>query len=311
MDSVTTAQATLQAAAQGTIQEQINKLDNDIQRKTESNSSAILEQLAVLRSEQDQALKAEERRVNAMHEELVQNLEKYRSEKETHIDANKDDVDKLLEEMQQKQKVVGQELDGIAQQVQVLAEKGEQATCVSEQQAKQEEQLSGLKSGLEAMADEQKRLCQEVSNSGSMVNACRESIEEFRQANIHETEEAAQELQQLSEGLQELRELMGQMQDRASGFDEQLGSMVQTAAELLGKVDELAPAKVVDQLRSRVDAGFDALIVRFETEKWMKGNVDAVADSICNSYFHLLEQGLTKLQGRMKECEQQVHALGA
>jgi len=249
--------------------------------------------------------------VNAMHEELVQNLEKYRSEKETHIDANKDDVDKLLEEMQQKQKVVGQELDGIAQQVQVLAEKGEQATCVSEQQAKQEEQLSGLKSGLEAMADEQKRLCQEVSNSGSMVNACRESIEEFRQANIHETEEAAQELQQLSEGLQELRELMGQMQDRASGFDEQLGSMVQTAAELLGKVDELAPAKVVDQLRSRVDAGFDALIVRFETEKWMKGNVDAVADSICNSYFHLLEQGLTKLQGRMKECEQQVHALGA
>eukprot|EP00927_Polykrikos_kofoidii_P017990 TRINITY_DN18261_c0_g1_i1.p1 TRINITY_DN18261_c0_g1~~TRINITY_DN18261_c0_g1_i1.p1 ORF type:complete len:705 (-),score=190.02 TRINITY_DN18261_c0_g1_i1:35-1984(-) len=90
---------------------------------------------------------------------------------------------------------------------------------------------------------------------------------------------------------------------RNAGFEEQLGAMIQTVAELMGRLDECATRKAVFQLRARVDGALDSIVLRLETQRWVSENINGVADGITNSFLHLMDQSSEKLQGRVKTCE--------
>merc|ERR1712176_978913 len=79
-------------------------------------------------------------------------------------------------------------------------------------------------------------------------------------------EKSASEIAQLQEQGTDLMAKTG-------GLEEQMGALVQTAAELMGRFEECAPKQAVTQLRARVDGGFDALLVRLEADRWMRESV--------------------------------------
>merc|ERR1712050_55218 len=93
-----------------------------------------------------------------------------------------------------------------------------------------------------------------------------------------------------------------------AGLSEQMGSLVQSTADIMGKVETCAKQEVVSKLSARVEGGFDALILRLESEKWMRENVDKIADNVANSFLRLLDDSSQKLAARVDKLEHRMSA---
>ncbi|CAE6951678.1 tilS, partial [Symbiodinium sp. CCMP2456] len=59
----------------------------------------------------------------------------------------------------------------------------------------------------------------------------------------------------------------------------------------------------VGAVRLRVDGGFRALLQRSEAEKWLRENVDTVADGVSNAFLRLLDKSSEKLSHRVEKLE--------
>jgi len=97
----------------------------------------------------------------------------------------------------------------------------------------------------------------------------------------------------------------------SKGFEEQLGAMVQTCADLTGKVETMAKKEEVTQLKARVEGGFNAIVVHMEAERWVKSNCDTVADGISQSFLGLVDQTCEKLALRVSKVESALSDTGA
>jgi len=93
-------------------------------------------------------------------------------------------------------------------------------------------------------------------------------------------------------------------------LEDQLGHMVQTTAEIMGKFEDCATKEAMVELDAKVDGSFDSLLVRFETDRWVREGVDRVADTVSNQFLRLLDEASQKLDKRVDKMEQKVAALG-
>eukprot|EP00928_Gymnodinium_smaydae_P048252 TRINITY_DN3224_c0_g1_i1.p1 TRINITY_DN3224_c0_g1~~TRINITY_DN3224_c0_g1_i1.p1 ORF type:complete len:1847 (-),score=578.76 TRINITY_DN3224_c0_g1_i1:73-5613(-) len=98
-------------------------------------------------------------------------------------------------------------------------------------------------------------------------------------------------------------ETLQTVKKRHDGLEEQMGAIVQTAADALSKVDSCAKHEDLKSLRAHTDGALDAMLLRLETERWMHENFNGVADGITNSFLGLLDQTTEKLQARVRSCE--------
>jgi len=100
------------------------------------------------------------------------------------------------------------------------------------------------------------------------------------------------------------------VQEKTGGLEEKLATLALTSAELERGLADCAPKESVDQLEARVDGGFDAMLVRLETQRWVSENVDKVADSVSQQFLHLIDDYVQQLRGRMEKCEKALKAAG-
>jgi len=121
----------------------------------------------------------------------------------------------------------------------------------------------------------------------------------------------AQELQQsiradIAQLQERLESIDGDSQAGRSGLEDQMGALVQTAAELMGKVDRCASKEALHHLSAHLDGSLDALAVRFETERWVRESCDRVADNVANQFLRLLDEASSKMEHRMEDCEKRL-----
>merc|ERR1712113_838269 len=116
------------------------------------------------------------------------------------------------------------------------------------------------------------------------------------------------EIASVQDSLDKCKTEMAEVAKTSSGLAEQMGSLVQSTAEIMGQIDECAKKDVVSKLGARVEGGFDAIIVRLESERWMRENVDKIADNVANSFLRLLDDSSQKLTARVDKLEHRMAA---
>merc|ERR1711920_368126 len=98
------------------------------------------------------------------------------------------------------------------------------------------------------------------------------------------------------------------LETTSQGLSDQMGHLVQSTAECLGKVEECESKEVVSKLSARLEGGFDAIIVRMEADKYMRENVDKIADNVANSFLRLLDDSSQKITARVDKLEHRMAA---
>jgi len=136
------------------------------------------------------------------------------------------------------------------------------------------------------------------------VTGIKQSTEAFHSSQTKTNEEQAKK--------NETYDQINKDRDAAvAGFEEQLGSMVQSCADVMGRVDSMAKKEDVKKLKARVDGGFNALVVQMESERWLKANTDSVADGIGQAFMSLVDQTSEKLSVRVQKIENALSDSGA
>jgi len=136
------------------------------------------------------------------------------------------------------------------------------------------------------------------------VLAIKQSGEEFHTSQTKTNEEQAMK--------SEVFHKINKDRDKAAaGFEEQLGSMVQSCADVMGRVDSMAKKEDLKKLKARVEGGFSALVVQMESERWLKANVDSVADGIGQAFMSLVDQTSERASVRLQKIEEALAESGA
>uniref|UniRef100_A0A7S1LT24 Uncharacterized protein n=1 Tax=Alexandrium catenella TaxID=2925 RepID=A0A7S1LT24_ALECA len=222
------------------------------------------------------------------------------------LDKAHEDISQQLEELKRQQ---AQEQE--ASQERLKAEEERSAKDVAERGRLEGAQVAEIQSRLDSLEKAREDLGKEIAALGEAG----QEAEEQRKEQGADLQEVQQRLGGMADAQGELRVAVDKadkdLEKTSSGLEEQMGALVQSTAELMGKVEELAPAEALKKLSARVDGGFSALLVRLETDKWMRENVDKVADNVSNSFLRLLDDSSQKLSGRMERCEQRLSELGS
>lgn len=194
-------------------------------------------------------------------------------------------------EVQERQKALGEDVELLGQKLKEVAALGEAGA-----------RAEGLAQGL------QEKVVAEVASLQEQIKAAAaEAASERLQAELEMVQEATKQLQgSQTQAREDHSKVIADLQKRDDGLEEQMGSLVMTTAEMMGKLDGLASAEQLMQLRARVDGSLDALLLRLETSRWMREGIDRVADNVTSSFLRLLDDSSTKLSARVDSCEQKL-----
>lgn len=193
----------------------------------------------------------------------------------------------LIEYRYAEQKGINDEADAkhkeLSERAEVLAKTGEESSAKAASSAEDSEAVAKLRGD---------------------VNAIKQSTEAFHSDQTKTNEEQAKKNEQYEQ-------LNKDRDTAAAGFEEQLGSMVQSCADIMGSVDSMAKKEDVTKLKARVEGGFKAMVVQMESERWLKANTDSVADGIGQAFMSLVDQTSEKLSVRVQKIENALSESGA
>eukprot|EP00747_Dinoflagellata_sp_TGD_P108808 gnl/TRDRNA2_/TRDRNA2_170522_c3_seq6.p1 gnl/TRDRNA2_/TRDRNA2_170522_c3~~gnl/TRDRNA2_/TRDRNA2_170522_c3_seq6.p1 ORF type:complete len:185 (+),score=58.22 gnl/TRDRNA2_/TRDRNA2_170522_c3_seq6:53-556(+) len=159
------------------------------------------------------------------------------------------------------------------------------------------------------------------------------NLEESKEKITRHTDQCCADIRRLSRHLAETREkealtqasekvLLDRLEALEAGRSETtrvVDALIEDAVSLGNRLDELANKseaadaasakadqesvqklqEAVTQLEAHVDGGFDAIVVKLETERWMRTNVDAVADSITNQFLQLVDMRVQRVEEKL------------
>mmetsp|Transcript_79996 Transcript_79996/g.124752 ORF Transcript_79996/g.124752 Transcript_79996/m.124752 type:complete len:1771 (+) Transcript_79996:28-5340(+) len=184
---------------------------------------------------------------------------------------------KELDELQAKTSQVAAKQEAVA--ASEMAAKAAASQEEAETLRKLREEYDAFKTSTEA---DSKNTAETLAQEAQIVQKLRADLDEFQSAQKNKGEENAKTF---------------------SGYEEQLGSVVQSVADVMGKLETKAPKEDLNKVKARVEGGFDAIVVQLEAERWLRGQVDSVADGISQSFMHLLDQTSEKLSNRVHKVE--------
>jgi len=297
-ESVTRAAASSEAekkAADKTLEEELEKL-----RKTSEEALAAEQQraLAAEKALQDSLEEAQKSSVSLAEKVEAAQTKAEAAEAEAAIaqeslshaaassEAEKKAAGKSLEdELAKLRKESEEEIGKLREQLRKMEETDKQAaTAASEKEAE-------AKKEKEKELDQQKVDLEELRKRLADAEAKDETLK--KEAND------AKELQE--KALQEMRqrlEELSRLSDAAAKGEEAATRCLKDVEALQSKLEE-----EVGAVRLRVDGGFRALLQRSEAEKWLRENVDTVADGVSNAFLRLLDKSSEKLSFRVEKLE--------
>eukprot|EP00929_Paragymnodinium_shiwhaense_P058079 TRINITY_DN29093_c0_g1_i1.p1 TRINITY_DN29093_c0_g1~~TRINITY_DN29093_c0_g1_i1.p1 ORF type:complete len:1935 (-),score=530.76 TRINITY_DN29093_c0_g1_i1:92-5425(-) len=224
------------------------------------------------------------------------------------------DQSRLNVEVAKRQDATISDLEMISQKIDELTAQGEAARKVDEQQNRSLAEMAELREQFSSISEKQQLL--QMEKSEEQVAGAREQAQAMDEVR---TEVAALKqlrgdvsiMQEKNNALQKEVQEANERQTKAAekseartdGFEEQLGALLQSTADVMGKLDDCAKKKDLVVLRGRLEGAIDSMVVQLETERWVRQNVDAVADGINNSFLHLLDQSAEKVGERVRRCE--------
>lgn len=213
-----------------------------------------------------------------------------------------EELAKLKKESAEESKVQLEKLQSLEQQIKQLEEAEKKAEAVAmdkdagvrKEQEQHKADLEDLKKRLKEAETQDAELKRESSELRDLQGKQQEEQSKATQEVQQRQEAAGEELKSLQKKLEEL----SSMKDAAAKSEELVQSCQTEVTILQEKLDQ-----EVGTVKLRMEGGFKALLQRLEAEKWLRENVDTVADGVSNSFLRLLDKSSDKLKERVDKLE--------